>query len=106
MKELFSSLASYLEYGFVRNAFLVGIMIAVCASLLGVSLVLRKQSMLGDGLSHVAFGALAIATVLRAAPLAVALPVVIIAAVLLLHVSERSGAGGDAAITVNLAVFD
>ena len=65
MAELFTKLAYYFQYPFVRYTLIVGVMIALCASLLGVPLVLKKFSYIGDGLSHVAFGALAIATVLK-----------------------------------------
>ena len=88
------------SYPFMRRAFLVGILVAVCAALLGVTLVLKRFSMIGDGLSHVGFGALAIASALNAAPLAVAIPVVIAAAFLLLHLSENSVIHGDAAIAL------
>ena len=98
--EIFSELASYFSYKFVVSAFIVGGLVSLCASLLGVSLVLRRCSMIGDGLSHVAFGALALATVLGAAPMAFSLPIVVIAAVLLLRVSENSSVGGDASIAM------
>ena len=100
MSNIFSTLAQYFSYKFVLSALIVGALVSLCASLLGVTLVLRRRSMIGDGLSHVAFGALALATVLGFAPLAFSLPVVIIAAVLLLRVSENSRMGGDAAIAV------
>ena len=73
------------SYPFMQRAFLVGILVSLCASLLGVSLVLKRYSMIGDGLSHVGFGAMAVAAAANAAPLAVAIPVVIVAAVLLLR---------------------
>ena len=63
------------SYPFMQRAFLVGILVSLCASLLGVSLVLKRYSMIGDGLSHVGFGALAVASALHMAPLAVAVPV-------------------------------
>lgn len=85
---------------FMVRAFLVGPPIALCSSLLGVSLVLKKYSMIGDGLSHVGFGALAIAAAMNAAPLAVAIPVVVFAAFLLLRLSESSKIKGDAAIAL------
>ena len=64
-----------LSYPFLVRALVVGVLVSLCASLLGVSLVLKRYSMIGDGLSHVGFGALAIATALNLAPLAVAVPV-------------------------------
>lgn len=100
MLELLSTLSSYFSFKFVISAFLVGGLVSLCSALLGVSLVLRRCSMIGDGLSHVAFGALAIAAVLGASPLAFSLPVVVIAAVVLLRVSERGRMGGDAAIAM------
>ncbi len=88
------------SYPFLTRALIVGILVSLCASLLGVSLVLKKYSMIGDGLSHVGFGALAIATALNAAPLVVAVPVCIIAAIFLLRLSENSNLKGDSAIAV------
>lgn len=88
------------SFSFMVRAFLVGTIIALCSSLLGVSLVLKKYSMIGDGLSHVGFGALAIAAAMNAAPLTVAIPVVVFAAFLLLRISESSKIKGDAAIAL------
>jgi zinc transport system permease protein len=78
----------------------VGFLVSLCAALLGVSLVLKRYSMIGDGLSHVGFGALAVATALNAAPLAVSIPVVVAAAFFLLRLSENSTIKGDAAIAI------
>ena len=100
MSEIFSTMATYFSYKFVVTAFIVGGLISLCASLLGVSLVLRRCSMIGDGLSHVAFGALALSAVLGMAPLAFSIPVVIIAAVLLLRVGENDKIGGEASIAM------
>ena len=86
------------SYQFMVRAIVDGSLIALCSALLGVSLVLKRYSMIGDGLSHVGFGALALATVMNAAPLAVAIPVVVIAAFLLLRISGSSRIKGDAAI--------
>ena len=88
------------SYPFMVRAFIVGALVALCSSLLGVSLVLKRYSMIGDGLSHVGFGALAVAAALNAAPLAVAIPVVIVAAVLLLRIQGNSRIKGDAAIAL------
>ena len=88
------------SYAFLVRAFVVGILVSLCASLLGVSLVMKRFSMIGDGLSHVGFGSLAIATAMNAAPLAVSIPVVIAAAFLLLRLSENSRIKGDAAIAL------
>lgn len=88
------------SYPFMVRAILAGSLVSLCSALLGVSLVLKRYSMIGDGLSHVGFGALAIATAANAAPLAVAIPVVILAAVLLLRISGNSKIKGDAAIAL------
>lgn len=88
------------SYPFMVRAFIVGALVALCSSLLGVSLVLKRYSMIGDGLSHVGFGALAVAAALNAAPLAAAIPVVIVAAVLLLRIRGTSRIKGDAAIAL------
>ncbi len=84
----------------ILRAALVGLLVSVCAALLGVSLVLKRYSMIGDGLSHVAFGSLSIAYALNFAPLAVTIPVVVLAAFLLLRVSENSRINGDSAIAL------
>ena len=89
-----------LSYPFLTRAIVVGTLVSLCASLLGDSLVLKRYSMIGDGLSHVGFGALAIATAANAAPLAVAIPIVVAAAFLLLRLSENSKIKGDAAIAL------
>ena len=89
-----------LSYPFMVRACVVGILVSLCSALLGVSLVLKRYSMIGDGLSHVGFGALAVAAALNAAPLTVAIPVVVTAAVLLLRVSANSKIKGDAAIAL------
>lgn len=90
--------AEIFSYGFIVRALLVGTFVSLCSALLGVSLVLKRYSMIGDGLSHVGFGALAVAAVLGCAPLAVAIPVVMLAAFLLLRLSDASRIKGDAAI--------
>ena len=95
---MLDTLREMLSYTFLTRALLVGTLVSLCAALLGVSLVLKRYSMIGDGLSHVGFGALAIATVLNAAPLAVAIPVVVAAAFLLLRISSSGRIKGDAAI--------
>ncbi|MDE7399259.1 MAG: metal ABC transporter permease [Oscillospiraceae bacterium] len=82
------------------RALIVGILVSLCAALLGVSLVLKRFSMIGDGLSHVGFGALAVAAVMNLAPMAVAIPVVIVAAFLLLRLSSNSKTKGDSAIAL------
>ena len=87
-------------YPFILRAFVVGILVSLCAALLGVPLVLKRYSMIGDGLSHVSFGALAIAVACGWAPLAFSIPVVIAVAFLLLRMTERNRMGSDAAIAV------
>lgn len=89
-----------LSYPFIQRALLVGMLVSLCAALLGVTLVLKRYSMIGDGLSHVGFGALAIAAAFNMAPLAVAVPVVVVAAFLLLRISESSNIKGDAVIAL------
>ena len=95
-----SCLSEMLSYHFMSRALIVGVLVSLCAALLGVSLVLKRYSMIGDGLSHVGFGALAIAAAVNAAPLAVAVPVVVAAAFLLLRISQSSKIKGDAAIAL------
>lgn len=89
-----------LSYPFLTRALIVGILVSLCAALLGVSLVLKRYSMIGDGLSHVGFGALACANVLGFAPLAFSIPVVMLVAIFLLRLSESGKIKGDAAIAV------
>ncbi len=92
--EVFSS------YEFMQRALIVGALVAVCAALLGVSLVLKRYSMIGDGLSHVGFGTMAIATALNFTELKFSIPIIIIAAFLLLRISENSKIKGDAIIAM------
>ncbi len=105
MANLFNDLFSY---EFIIRAIIVGGLVALCAALLGVSLVLKRYSMIGDGLSHVAFGALSVAVACNLTPLYVAIPVVIIAAFALLKISDNSKIKSDAAIglisTVSIAI--
>jgi len=93
-------LIEMLSYSFILRAVTVGMLVSLCSALLGVSLVLKRHSMIGDGLSHVGFGALSVAMVMNLAPLKVAVPVVIAAAFLLLRISENSRIRGDAAIAL------
>lgn len=88
------------SYPFILRAFEVGIMVSLCAALLGVSLVLKRYSMIGDGLSHVSYGALSIAMAFGFAPLKVSIPVVILAAFFLLRITQNSKVKSDAAIAV------
>lgn len=88
------------EYDFMLRAIVVGMLVALCSALLGVTLVLKRYSMIGDGLSHVGFGALCVALAMNLAPLTVSVPVVVVAAFLLLRISENSKIKGDAAIAL------
>ena len=90
-------LIMYLQYPFVRYAIIVGVLIALCSSLLGVTLVLKRFSFIGDGLSHVAFGAMAIATVLKVSnDMLLVLPITILCAILLLRTGRNTRIKGDA----------
>lgn len=101
MSEIISQLAHYFEYPFVRYAMIVGVLIALCSSLLGVTLVLKRFSFIGDGLSHVAFGALAIASAVGLTnEMIIVLPVTVISAVLLLRTGKNTIIKGDAAIAM------
>ena len=97
MLELFADLFSY---SFISRAMIVGVLVALCSALLGVSLVLKRYSMIGDGLSHVGFGALSVAVAMNVAPLQISIPVVVIAAFLLLRINSDSRIKGDAAIAL------
>lgn len=88
---------SFFEYDFVINALIVGLLISVCAALLGVSLVLKRFSMIGDGLSHIGFGASAVALAVGFSPIYVSIPTVIVAAFLLLRLKNSGKIKGDAA---------
>lgn len=101
MNELFDTLGYYFSYPFVKYALLVGLLIALCSSLLGVTLVLKRFSFIGDGLSHVAFGAIAIAGVLGISnEMIIVLPVTVISAVVLLMTGQNAKLKGDAAIAI------
>ncbi len=90
----------FFSYSFLVRAFIVGTLVSLCAAFVGSSLVLRRFSMIGDGLSHVGFGALAIATVLGFSPLLITVPVVVVSAILLLKISDKSNIGSDSAIAL------
>ena len=95
------SLGDYLQLTFVQNALLVGVLVALCASLLGVTLVLRRFSFIGDGLSHVAFGAMAVAAVVGlTSDMLLVLPVTILCAILLLAAGTNARIKGDAAVAM------
>lgn len=96
-----SKLAYYFQYPFVRYALIVGVLIALCSSLLGVTLVLKRFSFIGDGLFHVAFGAMAVASVLNLTNnMLFILPVTVICAILLLRAGQNTKIKGDAAIAM------
>lgn len=95
---------NFLQYTFIQKAFLAGIFVAITCSALGLFLVLRKMSLIGDGLSHVSFGAIALGLFFGLYPFYVAVPIVIIASVLILKISEKARIYGDAAIGIVSAV--
>ena len=98
---MFEKLALYWAYPFVRYALAVGVLIALCSSLLGVTLVLKRFSFIGDGLSHVAFGAMAVAAVLGLTDdMALTLGITIVSAILLLRTGQNTKIKGDAAIAM------
>ncbi len=99
-RNMFRVIAEIFSYPFMVRAIVCGILISLCAAVMGVSLVLKRYSMIGDGLSHVGFGALAVATAFNWAPMAVSIPVVIIAAFFLLRLNENTRIKGDAAIAL------
>lgn len=101
MAEIFEKLALYLQYPFVQYALIVGVLIALCSSLLGVTLVLKRFSFIGDGLSHVAFGAMAVAAVLNLTnDMPLVLLITVVCAILLLRTGQNTKLKGDAAIAV------
>lgn len=108
MTDMIATLTQYFQHGFVKNAMLVGVLIALCSSLLGVTLVLKRFSFIGDGLSHVAFGAMAVAAVLNSFlpqfdmshQMVVILPLTILAAVLLLRSGKNAKIQGDASLAM------
>lgn len=101
MSHAIHTLAEYLQYPFVRYALIVGVLIALCSSLMGVTLVLKRFSFIGDGLSHVAFGAMAVASVLDLQnDMTFVLPVTVVCAILLLQAGEKARIKGDAAIAM------
>ena len=95
-----SVIAEMLSYPFLVRALVGGLLVSLCASLLGVSLVLRRYSMIGDGLSHVSFGALSVALAMGWSPLKVSIPVVVVAAFFLLRITENARVKSDAAIAM------
>ncbi|MDO4526547.1 MAG: metal ABC transporter permease [Candidatus Saccharibacteria bacterium] len=102
---MMNELLDMFSYSFMTKALVVGILISLCAALIGVPLVLKRNSMLGDGLSHAGFGAFAIATILGFAPLEFAIPIVIIVSFFILKLGENSKIHGDARIALISASF-
>lgn len=98
---ILEKLSLYLEFPFVRYALIVGVLISLCSALLGVTLVLKRFSFIGDGLSHVAFGAMSVAAVTGLTnEMAIVLPITVLAAVLLLCTGQKAKIKGDAAIAM------
>ncbi|MEE1071350.1 MAG: metal ABC transporter permease [Cellulosilyticum sp.] len=101
MSEILIKLQSYFGYPFVRYALIVGVLIALCSSLLGVTLVLKRFSFIGDGLSHIAFGVMAVATIFNLSnDIILVMPVTIMTAILLLRTGQNTKIKGDAAIAM------
>ena len=101
MMEWLDKLALYLEFPFVSYALIVGVLISLCSSLLGVTLVLKRFSFIGDGLSHVAFGAMAVAAVAGLTnEMAIVLPITVLCAILLLCTGQNAKIKGDAAVAM------
>ncbi len=93
-------LAALFSYPFMQRALIVGLLVSLCAALLGTSLVLKRYSMIGDGLSHVGYGAFAIAAAAGISPLGFAIPVVVVSSFLLLYITRKGKMGGDSAIAI------
>lgn len=101
MANIFNQIPAYFQYPFVRYALIVGVLIALCSSLFGVTLVLKRFSFIGDGLSHVAFGAMAIAAVLNLTNrMTIILPFTVLSAILLLRTGQNAKIKGDAAVAM------
>lgn len=101
MNTFIDIMSSYLQHSFVRYAIIVGLLISICSSLIGVTLVLKRFSYIGDGLSHVAFGAMAIGTVLNLANnMLLTLPITVISAIILLKSGKKAKIKGDAALAM------
>lgn len=101
MSDFIGILEMYLQHSFVRNALIVGVLIALCSSLIGITLVLKRFSFIGDGLSHVAFGAMCVSGVLNLSnSMAVTLPITILSAVLILKRGKDAKIKGDASIAM------
>lgn len=97
---MIETIKNMLQYVFIQRAILVGTLVSLCAALLGVSLVLKRYAMIGDGLSHVGFGILTVAVAFGASPLTIAIPGVMIAAIILLKIGNNSKIKSDSAIAL------
>lgn len=97
---IFEEIAYYLEYDFVKYALIVGVLISLCCGMLGVTLVVKRYSMIGDGLSHVAFGATALAMVLSVADMYLMLPITILVSILLVRLTNKGKVKNDSAIAM------
>ncbi len=97
---MINAIIQMLQYDFIRRALVVGVLISIVAALLGVTLVLKRYSMIGDGLSHVTFGVLTVALCLGFAPMIVSIPVVIVASILLLRIGNNKKINTDSAIAI------
>lgn len=98
MAHVITLISEAIQYSFIQKALLVGTLIAVCCAFLGVFLVLRKYSMIGDGLAHVSFATVAIALFLGQSPLLISIPLVVLSSFLILKLNEKADVHGDAAI--------
>ncbi len=97
---IFEELGYYLQFDFVKNALIVGVLISLCCAILGVTLVLKRYAMIGDGLSHVAFGAMTFAIVLTIADMYLMLPITILVAILLVRMTNKGKVKNDTAIAM------
>ncbi|MBF0483632.1 MAG: metal ABC transporter permease [Candidatus Omnitrophica bacterium] len=104
MNSFSSQIIDALHYAFIQRAILAGVLIALCCSFLGIFLVLRRFSLIGDGLAHVSFAAIALGLLLKQSPLLISVPIVVVASLLIFRMTEKSVMYGDAAIGLLSAV--
>lgn len=104
MNNIFQQITEALQYSFIHRAILAGTFIALCCSFLGVFLVLRRFSLIGDGLAHISFATIALGLLLKMSPLYVSIPIVILASLWILKLTEKSIVHGDAAIGLLSAI--
>lgn len=98
MNMIIDTITEALSYGFMQRAIIVGVLIGLSSAMLGIFLVLKKYSMIGDGLAHVSFATVAIALFLNTSPMLISIPIVIVASILIMELNEKAGIHGDAAI--------